>query len=78
MTTRWQDLLFLMAQHEDGVPFYGMIFFINFGKHPLISYNRYIGGISSDTGLETLLQRRLSLPLYHVILKVTVFSNVTS
>jgi len=30
-----------MAQHEDGVPFYGMIFFINFGNNPWISYKRW-------------------------------------
>jgi len=68
MTTRSQGLLF-------GVPFYGMISFINFGKNRELvirSDDRHIGSISYDTDLKTLLQRGLSLPLCHVILKVIV------
>ena len=70
-----------MAQHEDGVPFNGMVFLlisVRIRELVIRDDDRLIGGISSDTDLETSLQRGLSLLLCHVTLKVIVFSKVTS
>jgi len=70
-----------MAQHEDGMPFNGMVFLlisVRIRELFIRDDDRLIGGISSDTDLETSLQRGLSLPLCHVTLKVIVFAKVTS
>lgn len=40
--------------------------------------DRLVDGTSSESDLEILLQRGLSLPLCHVTLKVIAFSKVTS